>query len=377
MERSPSDDSGSHSNSGRAEQSAWIGRTLPNGLRILDEIAANSDGMLYRAERATGHAVAILIPLHRHSLFLQATRIQHLNVAAVHEVGQIHDGPGYVVLELLAGEPLSDLLAERHALPAREAVELFSQAAAGVEAAHVVGLVHANLSPENFLVTETAGGPLVKLIGFAPLAWSSPSIGAPEHKAGGAYASPERLAGHHPDARSDVYSLGAILHHMLAGSPPSPGSDIPGSIGRAVTRAMHPIPEQRFQTVSELTQAVKRAVALEADPGRARSRRPLLLTAAGVVAVLAAGGLWQSASTSRHAPGFAPAQEAGIGEAQVANLSMGTGEVVVTPPPGVVEAADSALAEAPRETTPTPAPVDAPAARLSEELGVAYDRRVR
>ena len=281
---------------------SWVGRSLPNGLSVLEELGATSDGMLYRARTRTGQEVGLLIPAQQsasHSLFQQATRIRHLNVAAVHEIGELAGGSAYVVLELVSGEPLSDLLARHGAIPVQEAGELFLQAAAGVQAAHDVGLVHADLSPENFLVTQTRSGPLVKLIRFAPTSSPSPTVGiAVDHSGSPAYASPERLAGHTPDARSDIYSLGAVLHHMLVGSPPGMRLSTAESAAMrgVVGRAMQPIPEQRYQRVPELVRATKRAIARAAAAERPRSRRGLLVTAAGIVALLA-GGMWLGATT--------------------------------------------------------------------------------
>ncbi len=340
---------------------SWVGRSLPNGLSVLDEVGATSDGTLYRARTRTGQEVGLLIPAKQsasHSLFQQATRIRHLNVAAVHEIGELPGGSAYVVLELVSGEPLSDLLARHGAMPVQEAGELFLQAAAGVQAAHDVGLVHADLSPENFLVTQTRGGPLVKLIRFAPHSSPYPTVGiAVDHSGSPAYASPERLAGHAPDARSDIYSLGAVLHHMLVGSPPGMSlSTVESAPMRGVVnRAMQPIPEQRYQRMPELVRATKRAIARAAAAERPRSRRPLLITAASIIALLA-GGMWLGASTPLR--GRVPA-------VPVQRL-----EPVIAPAASMDAPADS-LADATAASTEAPLAVEPP--RLVVQEVVARD----
>lgn len=350
---------------------SWVGRSLPNGLSVLEEIGATSDGTLYRARTQTGQEVGLLIPAKQsasHSLFQQATRIRHLNVAAVHEIGEIPGGSAYVVLELVSGEPLSDLLARHGAIPLQEAGELFLQAAAGVQAAHDVGLVHADLSPESLLVTRTHSGPLVKLIRFAPLSSSSPTVGiALDHSGSAAYASPERLAGHTPDARSDIYSLGAVLHHMLVGSPPGMSSCIPESaaIRGVISRAMQPIPEQRYQQVPELVRATKLAVARAAAADRPRSRRPLYVTAAGLVALLA-GGMWLGATTPSRA--------------RVPAKPVQRPERAVEPAAGSDAAPDSLAIAAEVATDTLPLAREAAAAPLGEPLTesevVATDTRI-
>lgn len=360
---------------------SWVGRTLPNGLSVLEELGATSDGALYRARNRAGQEVGLLIPARQAaspSLFQQATRIRHLNVAAVHEIGELPSGPAYVVLELVSGEPLSDLLARHGAIPVQEAGELFLQAAAGVQAAHDVGLVHADLSPENFLVTQTHSGPLVKLIRFAPHSSPSPTVGiALDHSGSVAYASPERVAGHTPDVRSDIYSLGAVLHHMLAGSPPGTSSSTPESAAMrgVVSRAMLPMPEQRYQRVPELVRATRQALARAAAAERPRSRRPLLVTAAGIIALLV-GGLWVGATTplggrvpatpvQRVEPAVAPAASI---DAVPDSLAVATVDSADPPPP----AGDAPVAErgVVREVVAPDAVIDAYEPTESIDTGV-------
>ena len=351
------------------EQPAWTGRTLPNGIKVLENLGSTRDGPLYRAVEPGGREVALLVPgigrdffpasrlpLHHDPRFHQALRIRHVNVAAVHEIGELPNGPGYVVLEYLTGEPLSDLLAERGVLPANEAVDLFFQAAGGLEAAHDAGVVHANLSPENILVTRSAGHPLVKLIRFTPDSFSSHDLSAVASE----YASPERLAGHIPDERSDVFSLGAVLHHLLTGTPSGLGAEpvAAPAMHDAVAKAMLPTPEDRFQTIAEFVAAMKDAVAHEAVTRRARRRRPLVFSVLSILAV-AAGGSWLAASS----PWRASVSE----RFDTVATTVPAAPVALEP---VLPEADSAVAQPPVQIPPpiasTPAPpLATPAAQAS------------
>jgi hypothetical protein len=271
------------------------GGSLPGGLRVLDQLDVTPEGPLYRARYPSGLEVALVIlqseadggdpaTLARlRQSFDRALQIQHPNVAAVHEIGETGDGSVYVVLEDLAGELLWDLLDARGALPVQEAVDLCLQAAAGLQAAHHAGLVHGNLSPLTVLVTQQSKGrSRVKLIRFRP----HESEVSPE------YASPERLAGRTPDERSDVFSLGAVLHHLLTGAPPGFGGDgsLPQAMGAVIRRALDPVPAQRYQTISGFAAAVERAAAA-ARKARMAKIGVRVLAAAAAVLVLATG-LW-------------------------------------------------------------------------------------
>jgi serine/threonine protein kinase len=212
-------------------------------------------------------------------------------------VGQTPDGVAYAVVDAFTGERLSQILAARGVLPLHEAVDLCLQAAAGLDAVHEAGLVHGNISPQTILVAHEAhGGPLVKLIGFSlgtiePHPKARRPIGG---VASGGYASPERLSGSPPDARSDVFSLGAVLHYLLTGAPPGKRSarkSIPKSVRAVVAQALAASPGDRFQTIAEFADALKHAVTVQRRAKRTAARRPLLLGTTAV-SVLLAVGLW-------------------------------------------------------------------------------------
>jgi protein kinase-like protein len=298
--------------------STLVGRTLRAGIRVRERLGASPVGELYSAEYPTGVEVAVLLlgPASANSAalavlrqrFRQAIQIQHPNVAAIHEVSETHDGLVYVVAECLAGELLSETLARRGALPQWEALDLCLQAAAGLQAAHTARWVHGDLSPETILLSPTGGGTLVKLIGFtqeSPL--GHPQSKQPDEGDGSAdYASPERLAGRRTDERSDVYSLGAVLHHLLTGVPPTRASEagrIPETMRDLLTRALAPSPARRFQSVAEFVAAIappaEEVVELIPEPTRSRRRNAVPLAVAAAALVALSAGLWLLRGTQR------------------------------------------------------------------------------
>ncbi|MEO6058186.1 MAG: serine/threonine-protein kinase [Gemmatimonadales bacterium] len=292
-------------------KTAWVGRTLPSGLRVRASLGSTPDGDLFSATYPTGLEVALLIPRHRRdcpgeSVVLDGIRertraameIKHPNVAEVYASGETDDGWLYVVLELLAGEPVSVRLAEREAIPVTEAVEIVRQACAGMQAAHAHGIVHGNLSPQCLLLLSAAyGPPRVKVSGFSLTAPPRGGALTDQEKAteGARFASPERLAGQAPDTRSDIFSLGAILHELLSGTPPSAGplaDAVPRSLRPVLGRALATGPPDRYQSMSEFAAALDGAAeTLDRVTRFQGKRRRIIQTAAAVLAVATGFGV--------------------------------------------------------------------------------------
>ena len=192
---------------------------------------------------------------------------------------QIHDvGPGYLVLEYVDGAPLRGPLA-----PA-EAVRLALQVADAMGAAHQKGILHRDLKPANILVTKDSR---VKVLDFGLAKVMTPEQDVTRTIEGtlagtAAYMSPEQAQGRPLDARSDVFSFGAVLHEMLAGAPAFGGrstADVLSAVLRDEPRTLQaPIPLQRivrrclakdaserFQTMGEVAAELAQAVVRPAD----------------------------------------------------------------------------------------------------------------
>jgi serine/threonine protein kinase len=284
-----------------------VGSTLLGNVRVIDKLGDTPEGVLYRAKYSNGLKVALVV-LHRLTKAREASddsvallalkhqirraiQIHHPNVAAVYEIGETPAGHIYAVTEYLTGMLLSDNLAERGALLFDETLDRFRQIAAGLEAAHRVGLVHGNLSPRTILITEaTDGFPRVKLIGFPVLS----SLGEQHSNKpiDREYASPERISGLLPAEPGDVYSLAAVLHHLLTGRPPegSPVRSLAPGMRAVLAQALSPTPAQRFQSVAEFATAVERATAIATRPKRSGAYRSLV--AVGVTLVVIVAGIW-------------------------------------------------------------------------------------
>ena len=286
---------------GADDDSGLVGRIIAGGLRVTARTGSSPQGPLYEAEDHEGRRVALLIvppralgqePAAVRSLRL-AAKIRHPNVAAVHALGDLEDGSTYVVLEEPVGEPLLSLLGERSALPIGEALELILQVVSGLEAVHQLGFIHGNVSPNTILVTRPPfGKSQVKLIGFHP---DTDLQHVTRLEPGGeAFASPERLEGSLPDVRYDVFSVGAVLHHLLNGSPPPEGrrvGNVPRIARPVLEKALARLPAARFQRMSELREALEALAAAAVTPAEDVAYRKVLVRAIGAGVLLAAGGL--------------------------------------------------------------------------------------
>ncbi len=291
--------------------------TLAGGLRILESLGSTPDGLLYQAKYPNGREVALLVlqptalrdERSRWEQFRLATQIQHPNVAAVYAVGEMEDGSAYAVLEQLDGEPLSDALEAGRRYAFGEALDLALQTAAGLQAAHRAGFIHGNLSPRTILVTRPPfGRSQVKLIGFN-LAPADRQTGAPPGEGSVPYASPQRLGGHSAAEQDDVFSLGAVLHHLITGTAPVQGrvaGAMPGAARVVLEEALAPDRAERYRTMSELHEALERLVSGAVKPGRAGIPRSFLIRATAAGLAVATVGIWLLSGSKRREPGEVP-----------------------------------------------------------------------
>ncbi len=180
-------------------------------------------------------------------------------------------GTDYLVLEFVAGAPLQGPLA------AKDALRLATQVASALEAAHECGVLHRDLKPANILLTKSG----IKLLDFGLAKLSANA--APDMTASitgnlvgtPAYMSPEQAQGKSIDARSDVFSFGAVLYELLSGKQAFHGEtmlDLLNAVVKdepvpldspawaLVKRCLAKDPAQRFQTAGELRQALEAAV---------------------------------------------------------------------------------------------------------------------
>jgi dipeptidyl aminopeptidase/acylaminoacyl peptidase len=318
---------------------------------ILGSIGAGGMGEVYKAkDPRLGREVAVkVLPASfsddpdRLRRFEQEARaagvLNHPNITAVYDIGtNADDGSPYVVQELLEGETLRSILSGGRLSP-RKAVDYSLQVAHGLAAAHEKGIVHRDLKPENLFVTRDGR---VKILDFG-LAKLTQTEGAsagvtnlPTETRGTepgvvmgtlGYMSPEQVRGKPADARSDIFSFGAILYEMLSGKrafhgdsaadtmsailredPPdlsvtnqaiSPGLD------RIVRHCLEKNPEQRFHSAHDLAFDIEALSGTSGSPAAAAirptaraGRRAKLLASAVAALAIALLAFWAGRRSS-------------------------------------------------------------------------------
>jgi YVTN family beta-propeller protein len=240
---------------------------------------------------------------------LVAARLREPHVIPIHDFGEV-DGRLFIDMRLVDGGDIRMLLDENGPIAPQRAVNLISQVAQALDAAHADGLVHRDIKPSNVLVTATD---FVYVVDFGiarPMGGQQTSLTITGATIGTLdYMAPERFAGQAVDGRADIYSLACLLHECLTASPPFRGGDlaslmyahlnssppqastlvdgVPPPMDAVVARGMAKDPADRFQTAGALAAAAQEALILGAvspasRPGAAgpemrpgRVRRPL------------------------------------------------------------------------------------------------------
>jgi dipeptidyl aminopeptidase/acylaminoacyl peptidase len=338
---------------------ALVSGTRLGPFEIVAALGAGGMGEVYRArDPRLRRDVAIKVlpssdPDRAQRFELEARAVaalSHPNILSLFDIGTA-DGVSYLVTELLDGETLRQRLA-RGALPPRKAIELASQVAEGLAAAHERGIAHRDLKPENLLVTKDGR---MKILDFGLARITAPADTAEtlaDHTAPGAvlgtvgYMAPEQVRGEKADGRADIFALGAILHEMLSGErafrretpietahaiakdDPPPLPQVDAGLASVVHRCLEKRPEERFQSARDIAFALEALSGGSASahapvpPAPARRWRPLAavigaaLLCAGAAAALvvtrrpaAEPAIWRRLTFQRgaiHAARFTP-----------------------------------------------------------------------
>jgi serine/threonine-protein kinase len=156
--------------------------------------------------------------------------IQHDNIVDIFDFAS-RDGHSYFVMELLKGRSLEEVLGERGRLAVGRAIDICSQVADAITAAHEHNIVHRDLKPDNiFLLTKSGREDFVKLLDFGIAKLTDPEVGKRPQTMSGAilgtpgYMSPEQGTGGVVDGRTDIYALGVLAYRMLSGRLPFEGN---------------------------------------------------------------------------------------------------------------------------------------------------------
>ena len=192
-----------------------------------------------------------------------AARLSHPNIVPIHAVDEV-EGFVFFVMAYIQGQTLGERVRSRGPLSASEARKILREVAWALAHAHLQGVIHRDVKPDNILLEEGTGRALVTDFGIA-LAGAEVEEGQASHVLGTAeFMSPEQATNAPIDARSDLYSLGVLGYYALTGQVPFDGASAAAVLGRHVSERAPPVAAKAPGTPATLASAVDRC--LRKDP---------------------------------------------------------------------------------------------------------------
>jgi serine/threonine protein kinase len=282
---------------GYVDDDPLVGRVLLDRFEIVAPIARGGMGRVYRAvQRPLGRPIALKVLDVRgvvatrsdfqRRFFLEAAtaaKLHHPNTIVIFDYGVADDDLYFIAMELVSGSTLAQVLRAEGPMEPRRAIHVVRQICGSLGEAHGLGVVHRDLKPSNVLLTRRGSDDdfvkvldfgLVKVLGDdepgTELTQSGVMMGTPR------YMSPEQITGRDVTAASDVYALGAVLFHVLAGRPPFDGESkfdifaahvgkeppvlrdvfpehvVPARLETLVRRCLAKDPRERFPSLAEV-----------------------------------------------------------------------------------------------------------------------------
>jgi serine/threonine protein kinase len=304
---------------------------IPN-VDLQELVGTGGDGIVYRGmQKPFGRIVAVKIlngsirDVERRELFERECRAigalsSNPHVLGVYDAGVTTDDRPYIVMEFMSSSA-DDHLEKKGPYPWRDAVRMVIDVAEGLHSAHELGILHRDVKPSNILV-DSSGRSKLSDFGIARILNEEGATRTGLVRGSIAYASPEQLEGQNLDIRTDLYSLGATLHHLIMGQSPFQGKDsdsgvlamirrvldeppptippeiAPAPVAEAVLKTLAKSRDDRYASCHEFAEALRLTIGGESRIGSAppqptkKSKGLLIGGGVGAVVIVAAGAFF-------------------------------------------------------------------------------------